>query len=144
MAEYCTQADIQNRLTEAGLRFVADRDRSGTISTAEATAYITSAIEYAGGIIDHALCERLAPASARAQATAGTCTWLRDRAIDIAAFRAAGHGGRDVPETLRQAYDLAEKLLYDARVNRRAIPGLVEDRPANGRSTIGPRVVNPR
>jgi|GEM_PF-3193608 len=137
--EYLTVNDVQNRLTEAGLRFVADRNQDGTVSSAESTAYIDSAIEYAGNLIDAALTQFVEPALARAARN----TWLRDRAIDIAAYRAAGHGGDAIPPRLVADFEFALRELDRIRAGAR-VPGLVYPTPPGGpgRTTRLPRAIN--
>ena len=138
MSEYLTLADLTNRLTEAGIRYVADRNRDGVVNPAESASYLDSALQYAGNIIDGYLSGRLNPARARVAGNA----WLRDRAVDLAAWRAAGHGGRPVPQSLTEARDLALAQLQRVREGDR-IPGLEESSPANARCvTKTPKIAN--
>ena len=137
--EYCTNADVENRLTAAGLRFVADRDRDGSVSSPELAAALDAAIAYAGQLIDAALCKQVQPADARSSGN----FWLLDRAVDLAACRAAGHGGRDVPLTLVNARDFSLVELSLVAEGRRRVPGLVLTTPLwNSYRAVGPRVVN--
>lgn len=123
---YLTLTDLQNRLTEAGVRFVADRNRDGSVDATESTAYLTSAIEYAGNLIDGYICRQVPPATARSAQNG----WLRDRAIDLASHRAAGQGGRSVPATLTTAQQASLEELQ--RVQDGApIPGFPSIAPAN-------------
>ncbi len=126
MSEYLTITDLTNRLTDAGVKYVADRDRDGEVSPTEAAAYLTSAIVYAGNIVDGYLAEQLPNGTARGSGN----PWLLDRAVDIAAWRAAGHGGRSVPKTLCEAKDLALQQLQKIREGER-IPGYKYPGPAN-------------
>lgn len=142
MPEYCTAAQVQNRLTEAGVKHVADRNATGTVSATESAAYITSAIQYAGALIDAAIHEQCEPSQARGQASGGSCQWLVDRAVDIASQRAATHGGRDCPVSLTDAMKLSLGMLHDVQANRQPIPGLTYTYPTSGQSTMGCRVVN--
>ncbi len=129
MAEYLNITDLTNRLTDAGIKFVADRDRNGTVSTEESAAYLTSAIQYAGNIVDGYLSDQLTPAMARGQGNA----WLRDRAVDLAAWRAAGHGGRPVPKSLIEAKELALSELQGVKDGDGRIPGFDYPAPVNAR-----------
>lgn len=138
MPEYLTIADLTTRLTDAGIKYVADRNRDGVVDSTESAGYLGSAVEYAGNIVDGYLAEQLTPSIARSQANA----WLRDRAVDIAAWRAAGHGGRPVPKTLTDACDKALAELQGIREGKR-IPGFTYPGPANARTlTKTPKVAN--
>lgn len=138
MAEYLLEADLTNRLTDAGVKFVADRNRDSTIDAGETAAFVTTAIQYAGNIIDGYLCEQITPALARGAGNG----WLRDRAVDIAAWRAASHGGRQVPKSLVDAYMAAiaelERIHSGGRIPSFNYPG-----PVNARfTTKTPKVAN--
>lgn len=135
--EYCSAGDIQKRLTENGYQFVADRNLSGNVTAAEVASNIDTGISYAGQMIDFAICDRTSTASARAQQNA----WLRDRAIDIAAYRAAGLGGDTVPGSLTAAFISAQEALSAVKGGAN-IPDFSWDRPVNGRGRPGMRVVN--
>ena len=139
MPEYLSTTDVQNRLTAAGVQFVADRDGDGVVSPAEVEAYLVSAIEYAGNLVDAALTQFVEPALARAAGNG----WLRDRALDIAACRAAGQGGDSVPARMQADFDFALQELERIR-NGARVPGLVYPTPprGNGRTTRVPRAIN--
>lgn len=137
MAEYLTATDLTNRLTDAGIKWVADRNRNGTVSSEETAAYVTTSIAYAGNVVDGYLVHQVDVSVARGQGNA----WLRDRAVDIAAWRAAGHGGREVPESLVEAKDLALSELQRVKDGDR-IPGFDYPTPISGPQIRAPRVVN--
>jgi hypothetical protein len=141
MPEYLNAADVTNRLTDTGVEFVADRNQDGAVSTDEVAAYITTAIAYAGNLIDAALTEFLAPALARGSGNG----WLKDRGVDIAAFRAAGQGGDSVPPRLTEDFEFTMRELDRIRGGAR-VPGLVYPTPPQGHglSTRIPRAINPR
>lgn len=126
MANYCSQSDLTGRLTDAGVKWVADRNRDGTADSGEKAAYLDSAIEYAGNIVDGYLCHQVPVGTARGQGNA----WLRDRTVDIAAWRAAGHGGRNVPDSLIEAKELALDQLQKIKDGDR-IPGFAYPAPIN-------------
>lgn len=128
MADYCSATDVQNRLTANGYKFAADRDGSGSVSASEQSSYIQTAIDYAGGIIDGMIVKFIEPSNARSQGV----QWLKDRAVDIASYRAATHGGRKAPKTLRDDYDSAFDMLRSIRDDGQKIPGLTVPMPANG------------
>lgn len=139
MAEYCTVEQLIDRLTEAGAEFVADLDHDGELSDAEKSTYLLTAIQYAGNLIDAAVTRCIPLSTARNSGNA----WLRDRCLDLAAARAAGHGGRTVPEQLDADRLHAEQQL-DAVENGRRVPGLVYPEPGlTSRSSRVPRAANP-
>lgn len=143
MAEYCTIEQVVARLTEVGAAHVADRDRSGKATPTEKTLTIGGAIINAGTKIDFALSAQIPPASARAQAAAGTCLWLVYRAIDLACYEACATGGADPPAVFATAYQDTERQLFSIRENGTVIPGLIYPRPQNGCGHVGVVVFNP-
>lgn len=108
MAEYCNEDDVRKRLTTGGYAFFADLDQSGSVSSSEVADTITSAIQWAGNILD-AEVQRMGcrPDVARGASNA----WLRDRAIDIAAYRVSTTGGGGELVVFRTAYDDAISLI---------------------------------
>lgn len=142
MAEYCTAQDVQNRLTESGLIYAADRDGDGAVSPGEMTAHVTSAIQYAGNLIDAAIASYLLPANARGQGN----SWLRDRCVDIACARVTSNGGDEVPERIGTDAEKSMDMLDEVRSGDLHVPGLTIPPPYNSdRRTRGlPRAVNPR
>ncbi len=141
MPNYCTLLQLQSRLTEAGLRFVADRNKSGGVSSDESADYLDTALAYASNLIDAALCGIVPPAVARAAGNA----WLADRAVDLAAHRAASHGGREPPAALSDACRQAFQLLERVQQRQQCIPGLIIPQPRTDCQLpcAAPRVVNP-
>lgn len=121
MAEYCTAADLQKRLTAAGYGNVADRDQDGDVSADEVSNSVTSSIVWAGSLIDAHISERYDVASARASGN----PFLRDRCLDLAACRLATQGGRDAPSSFQHDQDLTLALLERIRDAGDAVPGLV-------------------
>lgn len=138
MTEYCTPDDVRKRLTTAGFKFAADKDRSGSVSATEQADTITPAIVYAGNLIDACV---LKAGCLIADGRGSQNAWLRDRAIDIAAYRVSTTGGRGVIQCLKDDSDLAIKWLGSTA----EIPGLQFNYPQNSpRSTRGPSAINPR
>lgn len=139
MTEYCTPDNVRQRLTTAGYKFMADLDRSGSVSTGEVSDTITPAIRYAGNLIDVCV---LGIGCEAGVARGAANEWLRDRAIDIAAYRVSTTGGRGILQVLKDDYDLAIKLLGSTKM----IPGLVFNNPFNRpeRSTQFPTPINVR
>lgn len=140
--EYCTASDVQNRLTAVGYKFVADRDRSGTVSSDELASYITTAIEWAGVQIDRYIMEFVQPDVARGSSN----PYLKYLAVDLAAYRACGIGGRGIPDSITEAHDAAMDKLREIEDDNGKIPAFLAGYPTRGpqRSTRRPRAVNPR
>lgn len=129
MAEYIAESDVEKRLTKLGFVFVADRDEiDGDVDDSESANYITTAIVYAGNLIDEAVSGFMEPSAAR---SAGN-SWLKDRAIDIAVARAIENGGRNVPDDLHDARLDALERLKEVRREELRVPGLTWSRPAVG------------
>lgn len=126
MSEYITSDQLENRLTEAGLEFIADSDNDGDVEAGETTASVTTAIAYAGQIVDGYICGAIEPEVARGAGNA----WLQDRCLDIAAYRAAGHGGRDIQESFEIAHDQSIELLKGIQEGG-LIPGFPYPAPVN-------------
>ncbi len=123
MPEYCTATDVQNRLTANGYLNLGDRDGDGVVNADEVTAYITSAIEWAGSEIDYALINHHPPYELATARSSGN-VFLRSRAVDFAAWQVATNGGRDVPDSFQAAYDRAVEMLDGIRERGEEVPGL--------------------
>jgi len=141
MAEYCTFTDVENRLTSQGVLYVADRDNTGTASGEEQTKYITPSIQYAGNLIDGYLAKQFGMNLPRD----GANQWLRDRAIDIAAAKAAEVGGGKMTESMKDSMQYSISLLVQVADGGLRVPGLAYPTPANAPwITRTPHVVNPQ
>lgn len=142
LAAYCTATDVQNRLTEVGYKFIADRSRNGTVSAEEVAAYITPAIEWAGVQIDRYVMRFVTPSQARGSSN----DYLKYLAVDLACYRACGTGGRGIPESITEAHDNAMEKLREIEDANGGIPSFLAGYPTKGpqRSTRFPRAVNPR
>lgn len=140
MPDYCSETDVQLRLTEAGVKNLVDRNRDGVVSPAEAANAIATAVTWAGTEIDAALTELMPVATARGSSN----DWLRQRAIDLAAFRACSLGGRSVPDSLQSDSERSLVLLEEVRTGARMIPGLTYQLPYDSPASTmrAPRVVN--
>lgn len=141
MASYITSvSQFKEWITSQGYDFVGDTDRDGEVETAETTLQIDTALAYADAIIDGFLCERMDTDDAKSQKP----RWLHDRCVDIAVWRMAGQGGRDIPESIQRAYDNAIAMLEEVRGGRQ-IPGLTYASPVNAPYRVRlPVVQNPR
>lgn len=140
MAEYCSFTDVENRLTAQGILYVADRDNSGTASGEEQTKYITPSIEYAGNLIDGYLAKQFGMNLPRG----GGNQWLRDRAVDIAAAKAAEVGGGKVTEAMQASMSLTMTMLRQVADGDIRVPGLAYPAPVNAPwITRTPQISNP-
>jgi phage gp36-like protein len=130
MTEYCSDEDIRKRLTTAGRKFLADRNRSGTVDAAEITDTITEGIQEAGSIIDTHLCRRYGNTAAIRGQQNDT---LKRLAIHLAVFHIVSTGGRDnMPGPLQDARDKAIETLEQIAGNNVDVPGLVSNVPTYG------------
>lgn len=139
MTEYCSSGDVQKRLTTAGYKFCADGDYDGSVSTGETEDTIAPAIRYAGNLVDACV---LKAGCEIPEARGAANEWLRDRAIDIAAYRVSTTGGRGIIQILKDDYDAAIALLKSTT----KIPGLEFNYPFNRpeRSSHFPSAINLR
>lgn len=136
---YCTADDVIDRISAAGLVYVADDDGSGSVTADEESASVSAAISSASAEIDLALAPvALLPITASNE-------WLRHRAVDLAAERLAERKGQSVPFSLAEAAKRTRAWLEEVRTGRRRVPGLARPSAADGRSATEalPRVVNP-
>lgn len=122
MPEYCTPAQVENRLKAAGYLNVADDDDDGILSTEELAGNITTGIEWAGGKIDYYVVNR-APPYDPSVLRSGPNSWCSQRAVDLAAWHAATNGGRDAPDSLQAARDEALEELKGVKESADLIPG---------------------
>lgn len=143
MTEYCLESDVEARLKKSGYAFFADDNQDGFNSAEEIAGAITTAIQWAGTVIDEALqavgCQ---PSVSRG---AGN-VWLKFKAIDLAAYRVSTNGGGDAIETLKVASDEAKEGLARVRDGKSRVPGLVFNYPFRTAklSSRFPTVINVR
>jgi hypothetical protein len=144
VTEYCTRAEVLARLTTYGYAYATDRDElDGVVSATEEARYVDSAIAWAGTLLDELVAGFIDPASARGQQN----QWLRDRAIDLTAWRCLSAGGRDVPASMQLSYQSAIDAMDRVRDGAK-IPGLILSRPYGSPHPYAggqrwPRAVNP-
>lgn len=123
---YALLAELTGWLSINGYTDLLDVDLDGTVESDEQTTYGSAALNYACSLIDFAICEQVNPEVAR---EAGNI-WLKDRCIDIAVWRLMGYGGRDVPESVKVAYELTMRLLDEVKAGAK-IPGYTYPTPRN-------------
>lgn len=141
MSEYCADDDVRKRLTTAGRKYLADRNRDGTASAEEIADSITEGIAVAGRTIDAHLFRRYGNVdSIRGQ----QIPWLKDLCVHLAVWQIVSNGGRDMPASLETAYETAIENLEAVRDGQMDVPGLVTNTPVYGPgiTTRTPRVAN--
>lgn len=140
MAYYISSAsNLRQWITTAGYTFVGDEDRDGTVESGEETLLIDTALSYASDLIDGYICSQINPTVARASGN----SWLTHRCVDIAVWRMAGQGGRDIPVSIQLAYENTIKLLEGVRDGNQ-IPGYNYSSPSNTAiRSRAPVIVNP-
>ena len=138
---YCTQAQIQARISLAGVEYVADDDGDGVAGTTEKTNSLGTAITAADVEIDEALTPHgfSLPLSA-------SDSWLTVQAINLAAEHACERSGGGVPASLAAAAQRSRDKLNQVRLGEIRVPGLTY--PLDGyqeeRRRLGvPRAANP-
>lgn len=117
---YCTDTDVQNRLTSYGLTYLVDRDTVDGYRGGTEVEYIEAAVHYADSIVDTAVAPHRISIATRVTDN----DWLRDRAVDIAAYRVFSLAGRDIPEPISEAYATSMQMLERAREGDLEIPNL--------------------
>lgn len=135
---YCDRRDLIDRLSEAGVLYIADDDSTGGASSGELEASLDRAIAAASAEIDAALTPiaRL-PLDVE-------LAWLRDRAVDLASERLAERKGGPVPTALAAAATRSRAWLEAVRAGKLRVPGLASPRDLPPGSGAGrPRVANP-
>lgn len=135
---YTDRSAIEERLTERGFRWAADRDRDGMVSEADKVRTIDAGITHSTTEIEGAGGQRYD--LSRIRGAAGNA-WLRQIATDVAVYRAVTHGGRQAPRQIRLDYERALKLLDDLRDGLIQIPGLNPDTAAYEGGAGRPRVI---
>jgi len=120
---YCGRSDIDDRLSVAGVRFVADDNQSDDVTEAQRVSAIDTAIKFAGAMIDSALW----PWVETVPITQDTTTrnqYLLDVCVDLACERAAQRSGGTVPQVLADAADDARERLDLIREGELRVPGV--------------------
>jgi len=119
---YALLSELDSWISQSGYDFLLDEDADGTVESDEQSTYGSTSLDYASNLIDGYICEQVDINAARAQVAAATSHWLKDRCIDIAVWRIAGIGGRDIPDAIQQAYDNTIVMLEGVKGGNQ-IPG---------------------
>lgn len=142
MTEYCSRTDVENRITTQGLSYFVDRDLDGDNEEAELAAYVDTAIQEAGVMVDMHLHHFIKPSAARAAAN----VWLRMICVDLAVERLARIGGNDPPVSVVFDAERSRRYLMDIKAGRFTVPNLTYPTPTVPTGYEVPyrgRVVNP-
>ena len=137
---YNTNAEIAQRCKQGGYLFFADDDFDGAVGSDEAANNVTTANNWAGALVDEAICEFIDPAVARGQQN----DWLKGRHLDLAVYRLSTMGGGEEIGSLTVAFDDAKEALRRIQGGGK-VPGLRYNYPAvaAAQSHRFPFVVNP-
>ena len=130
---YATTEQLRKRLSTSGMTWAQDVDDADTFADSAETAYGEEAIEYANALCDEALVPwvTISPRPAN--------DWLKDRCVDIAAWRLVTLGGREPTPPLQLAYEDAKDKLEQAREGSLTIPGLnYNETLLNGQQGVPP------
>lgn len=112
--------DLESRLTEYGIVWHVDVDTvDDSASSGELNNYAVPALQYADSVVDAAVAKFIDSINSRP-----SNNWLRDRAIDIAAYRVFSLGGRSVPLSIEESYKLSLQWLDLVREGDLIVPGL--------------------
>lgn len=123
MPSYCVFADLQSRLTVAGMEWAANRDGGDTLTSDEVDQYVTPAIMRADSEIDAAIQLYYETSAARGNA------WLKFLAVDLASVEAITNGGRQAPENYVADCKRAREELRRVSIGQLRIPGLARRIP---------------
>lgn len=123
---FVSRAEIRDRLSAVGYRWAADRSGDGAVGEAEAAAVFDPAIAYANNLIASAIAGLVDDPTAPEVAAVA---WLRDRGLDIAAYRSTTQGGKKVPGVLKADFDRALEMLAEVRRGELAVPGIATTGP---------------
>lgn len=130
---YATTEQLRKRLSTSGMTWAQDVDSPDAYAdTAEAT-YGEEAVEYANALCDEALAPwvTISPRPAN--------DWLKDRCVDIAAWRLVTLGGREPTPPIQLAYEAALEKLDMAREGTITVPGLnYNETLVNGQPGVPP------
>jgi len=115
---YATVEQLRKRLSTDGMTWAQDVDAPDTYADTAESQYGEEAIEYANSLCDEALAPWVTVNPRPAN------DWVKDRCVDIAAWRLVTLGGREPTPPLQLAYDNAIDKLEQAREGTLTIPGL--------------------
>lgn len=118
MDEYITRNQLRDRLTLLGYEFVADRNLTGEVEEAEAVATIDPYIQAAGNFVDEHIQEKYDTTATRSAKP----TFLVDHALAVGAFLAFSSGGRGIPKSVMQVFELSKASLERIRDKNGTIP----------------------
>jgi hypothetical protein len=129
--DFCSTTDVDTRLTAAGLLYAADPTGSGSITDPKVVANRRYGLDRANSDINQALSTTLNPGSLPlSQDDAARNETLRWLAADLASFYVAEIGGEGVPQTIKDAFDRAQKRL--AQMEKREWRSLGLSYPGDG------------
>lgn len=132
---YADVAAVEARLTSYSVTWAADRGNVDGVRSATELGWIEAGIEWANGVIDAAIIKLVNTVTPRP-----ANDWLRDRCVDLAAYRVMTIGGGDATEVLKDDYDRALEWLEAVASGSLTVPGLdLGVILSSGRRLSGPR-----
>mgnify|MGYP000128445845 CR=1 FL=1 len=145
MTTYCLNADVVNRLSNAGALYCVDDDRDGTLDASE-SLLIDDAIEAVSAEIDGYLTPIFETVPI-VQSAGSLNRWLRDRCVDLACERLCGRKGKQVVASIAEPAARSREWLENVADKTMRVPGLtypgdgfISERRLIGRPVVG----NPR
>lgn len=102
--QYCTLADLQNRLSLEGVTHLLDDDGDGALTPTE-LALATECIKDASGTVSYYTWQKYAP-----NALAGN-DWVKRRTVDLGVYVLCGRRANPIPDSVQQKAEKAEEVL---------------------------------
>lgn len=115
---YATTEQLRKRLSTSGMTWAQDVDAADAYADSGEAGYGEEAVEYANVLCDEALAPHVSVVPRPAN------DWVKDRCIDIAAWRLVTLGGREPTPPIQLAYDEAREKLDMVREGTITVPGL--------------------
>lgn len=123
ITNYCTRAQLESRLGDTGVLYVADDNQDGIASEAELVAALDAAIVSAGAEIDAALDQHLATVPL-SQDDGSLNRWLRDRCLTLSTCYCYWRRSADLSDALQAELEQAREWLDMVRKGTLRVPGL--------------------
>lgn len=114
---FCTQADVERRLSALGVQLRLDHDNDGAVDADEQLT-MTDAISDATETLLYYCWAKYAPE------VLATSPWINRRAVDYAAYVLCGVRCNPIPEDVIRRVEAAEKLLKEVRDGNGFLPNV--------------------
>lgn len=131
---YATTEQLRKRLSTYGMVWAQDVDSPDAFADSAETEYGEEAVEYGNVLCDEALAPHV-----NVVPRPVPNDWLKDRCVDIAAWRLVTLGGREPTPPIQLAYESAIEKLDMVREGAITVPGLnYNETLANGQPGVPP------